>query len=95
MNTNNAAILVPMRGFLETLLEHRDLTEKQSVELLRGLTNADTPPALAGAILAALRAKGVVAAELRGFAVAMRALARRPAIAALSLIHISEPTRPY
>ena len=82
MNTNNAAILVPMRGFLETLLEHRDLTEKQSVELLRGLTNADTPPALAGAILAALRAKGVVAAELRGFAVAMRALARRPAIAA-------------
>ena len=38
------------------------------------------PPALAGALLAALRAKGVTADELRGFARAMRALARRPAI---------------
>jgi anthranilate phosphoribosyltransferase len=33
---------------------------------------------MAGALLAALRAKGVSAAELRGFAGAMRALARRP-----------------
>jgi anthranilate phosphoribosyltransferase len=40
------------------------------------------PPALAGALLAAIRAKGVVAEELRGFALGMRSLARRPAIAA-------------
>jgi anthranilate phosphoribosyltransferase len=38
------------------------------------------PPALAGALLAALRAKGVNADEVRGFARAMRSLARQPAI---------------
>ena len=38
------------------------------------------PPALAGALLAALRSKGVTADEVRGFARAMRALARQPAI---------------
>jgi anthranilate phosphoribosyltransferase len=37
---------------------------------------------MAGALLAALRAKGVTAAEVRGFAGAMRALARKPALAA-------------
>ena len=35
---------------------------------------------MAGALLAALRAKGVTAAEVRGFAGAMRALARKPAL---------------
>ncbi len=39
------------------------------------------PPPLAGALLAALRSKGVTADEVRGFARAMRALARQPAIA--------------
>jgi anthranilate phosphoribosyltransferase len=37
---------------------------------------------MAGAILAALRSKGIVAEELRGFARAMRKLARRPDIPA-------------
>ncbi len=37
---------------------------------------------MAGALLAALRSKGVVADEVRGFAQAMRRLARRPAIPA-------------
>jgi anthranilate phosphoribosyltransferase len=35
---------------------------------------------MAGALLAALRAKGVTAAEVRGFAGAMRSLARKPAL---------------
>jgi anthranilate phosphoribosyltransferase len=35
-------------------------------------------PAMAGAVLTALRAKGVTAAEVRGFAGAMRRLARKP-----------------
>ena len=39
-------------------------------------------PAMAGALLAALRSKGVTADEVRGFARAMRRLARRPAIPA-------------
>ncbi|MCB1624170.1 MAG: anthranilate phosphoribosyltransferase [Pseudomonadales bacterium] len=69
-----------LRGFLERLLERQNLSEAESVALLRELATADVPPPLAGAVLAALRAKGVVAAELRGFALAMRSLARRPDI---------------
>jgi anthranilate phosphoribosyltransferase len=71
-----------MRELLETLLERRDLTEPQAQELLAHLTDPQSAPAMTGAVLAALRTKGVVAAELRGFARAMRALARRPEIAA-------------
>ena len=50
--------------------------------MLELLTAADLAPALAGALLAAVRAKGVDAAEVRGFAGAMRALARKPALPA-------------
>src|SRR5690606_24730391 len=42
------------------------------------LTDPDLPSALAGAVLAALRAKTMTADELRGFALGMRKLARRP-----------------
>ncbi len=69
-----------VRHTLEQLLERRDLQEAQAAQLLRALASGDTAPALAGAILAALRAKGVTAAEVRGFAGAMRALARKPAL---------------
>jgi anthranilate phosphoribosyltransferase len=69
-----------LRDTLEHLLSGRPLSEAEAEQLLRALTGADMPPALAGAFLAALRSKGVTAAELRGFARAMRALARRPAI---------------
>jgi anthranilate phosphoribosyltransferase len=68
------------REVLEKLLERRDLAEAEAQELLGHLTNAETAPAMAGAILAALRSKGVVADELRGFALTMRSLARRPDI---------------
>ena len=71
-----------LRDLLEKLLERRDLSEAQSQELLRALTNPETPPAMSGAVLAALRSKGVVADELRGFARLMRSLARRPEIPA-------------
>lgn len=69
-----------LRELLEKLLERRDLTEAEARELLGHLMNPETPPAMSGAILAALRSKGVVADELRGFALTMRALARRPEI---------------
>jgi anthranilate phosphoribosyltransferase len=72
----------PLRDLLEKLLERKDLTEAESQDLLRALTNPQTPPAMSGAVLAALRAKGVVAEELRGFARLMRSLARRPEIPA-------------
>jgi anthranilate phosphoribosyltransferase len=68
------------RALLELLLERRDLSEGQAQELLAYLTNPESAPAMSGAILAALRTKGAVAEELRGFARAMRRLARRPHI---------------
>jgi anthranilate phosphoribosyltransferase len=65
---------------LEQLLGRRNLSEAQAAALLRQLTAPDLAPAMAGALLAALRAKGVTADEVRGFAGAMRALARKPAL---------------
>jgi len=62
------------------VLARRNLTEAQAAELLTYLTSPQSVPAMAGALLAALRSKGVVAEEVRGFARAMRALARRPDI---------------
>lgn len=70
------------RELLERLLERRDLTQVEAEELLTHLTNPEGSPVVAGAILAALRSKGVVADELRGFATAMRRLARRPPVPA-------------
>jgi anthranilate phosphoribosyltransferase len=70
------------RQVLEQLLERRDLSEIEAAALLDFLTANDLAPAMAGALLAALRAKGVTAPEVRGFAGAMRALARKPAFPA-------------
>jgi len=69
-----------LRDMLERLLEGRNLTQNEASELLMALTDVTTPPAMAGAVLAALRVKGVTADELRGFATSMRSLARRPEI---------------
>jgi len=68
------------RELLQQLLERRDLSQAQAEELLAHLSDARTPPAMAGALLAALAAKGVVPAEVCGLAQAMRRLARRPAL---------------
>jgi anthranilate phosphoribosyltransferase len=70
------------REFLERLLERADLTQVEAEELLGQLTNPEGSSIVAGAVLAALRSKGVVAEELRGFAAAMRRLARRPPVPA-------------
>jgi anthranilate phosphoribosyltransferase len=70
--------VTPLREFLECLLDRRDLAESQAEDLLLLLTRVEDAPAMAGAILATLRCKGVSAAELRGFARAMRRLALRP-----------------
>jgi anthranilate phosphoribosyltransferase len=77
------------RQTLEHLLAGRDLAEAGAAALLRLLTAPELEPAMAGALLTALRAKGVTATEVRGFAGAMRALARKPALpAALDAIDI-------
>src|ERR1700737_4069626 len=70
----------PPRDTLEKLLNRRNLDELEAEELLIQLTDPTVAQAMAGAILAALRAKGVVADEVRGFARGMRRLARRPQI---------------
>ncbi|TLZ38629.1 MAG: anthranilate phosphoribosyltransferase [Gammaproteobacteria bacterium] len=70
------------RDLLQQLLERRDLSEAQAGDLLAQLTDPELPPAMAGALLAALSTKGVVADELRGLALSMRRLARRPEIPA-------------
>jgi len=74
-----------LRDTLEHLLSGKSLTEAEAGDLLRAIVASDVdgtemPPALAGALLAALRSKGVSADEVRGFARAMRSLARVPAI---------------
>ncbi len=70
------------RQTLDQLLDRRDLSEAEAGALLEVLTMPDLAPAMAGALLSALRAKGVTSAEVRGFAGAMRALARKPAFPA-------------
>jgi anthranilate phosphoribosyltransferase len=72
----------PLKSQLEKLLGRRDLSEAEAGGVLRALTDPALAPAVAGAVLAALRAKGIVAAELLGLAKAMRELALRPQLPA-------------
>jgi anthranilate phosphoribosyltransferase len=74
--------MIVLRDTLDQLLERRSLSEEQASELLVALTDTTLSPALGGALLAALRAKGVTADEVRGFAKSMRRLARRPILPA-------------
>ena len=71
-----------LSGTLEKLLCGTDLAETEAADLMVALTDESLAPALAAALLAALRAKGETAAEVRGFATAMRGLARKPEIRA-------------
>jgi anthranilate phosphoribosyltransferase len=65
---------------LERLLRGEHLDEATASGLLHELARGELAPALAGALLAALRAKGETASEIRGFARAMRELALKPQI---------------
>ncbi len=67
-----------LREVLERLLAGQSLGEDEAFGLLLQLTDESLSPAMTAALLTALRAKGVVAEEVRGFARAMRQLARRP-----------------
>lgn len=71
-----------LRETLEQLLDRRHMTEAQAEQLMLSLTDPTLAPALGGALLAALRMKGVTADEVRGFAKSMRKLARRPVLPA-------------
>ncbi len=65
---------------LDRLLDGSSLSEQEAHALMIKLAEGDMAPALAGALLAGLRAKGETAEEIRGFATAMRELAVHPVI---------------
>jgi len=65
---------------LDQLLDGKSLSEPQANALMHKLAEGDMPAALAGALLAGLRAKGETPEEIRGFATAMRDLAVHPTI---------------
>jgi anthranilate phosphoribosyltransferase len=69
-----------LRDSLEQMLERQNLSEAQASELMIALADTSVAPAMAGALLAAMRTKGVTAEEVRGFAKSMRKLARRPVL---------------
>ena len=69
-----------MKDILERLLDGGHLTEDEAATLLTELAEDRLPGAVAGAFLAGLRLKRETPEEIRGFARAMRALARRPAL---------------
>ena len=69
-----------MNETLEHLLDGGDLEEHEADALMVELADPAFDPAVAGALLAALRAKGETADEVRGFARGMRRLATRPVI---------------
>ena len=52
-----ATDLPQLRAWLDALLEQRALDTAQAQQLLVALTDAEVPPALAGALLAAVREK--------------------------------------
>jgi len=67
-------------AMLDGLLDGNSLSEQEAHGLMVKLAEGDMAPALAGALLAGLRAKGETADEIRGFATAMRELAVHPVI---------------
>ena len=66
-----------MTDYLEHLARGEDLEQSAAEELMTRLTDPRTEPMWSAAVLAALRTKGETATEVRGFAVAMGALAKR------------------
>jgi len=73
-------VIAPLKSLLERLVSGDGLTETEAFDLMVTLTDSAVPPAQAGGLLTALRAKGVTADEVRGFARGMRSLAHRPSL---------------
>ncbi|WP_416236284.1 anthranilate phosphoribosyltransferase [Spirulina sp. CCNP1310] len=62
---------------LQQLLDRQSLTPDQAAQLMTGWLNEDIPAVLSGAILAAIQAKGVSAAELAGMARVLQGQSRQ------------------
>ncbi len=79
---------IDTRNVLERLFDRQDLGEADARKLLHALGEGKVDPAMAGGLLSALRMKGETAAEIRGFALGMRELARRPVLPAGEFVDI-------
>jgi len=77
---NAADSKASLSPILDRLLNGEALAENDAYELMHRFAAGELDPALAGAFLAGLRAKGETADEVRGFARAMRELAVHPDI---------------
>ncbi|MEC4895194.1 MAG: anthranilate phosphoribosyltransferase [Oscillatoria sp. PMC 1051.18] len=64
---------------LQQLLDKQSLSQTQASELMKGWLNEEIPPVLSGAILAAIQAKGVSAAELAGMAQVLQSQSKQQA----------------
>ena len=53
-------------NMLNRVLDKNSLTEEESYELMMAMASEKVSPALSGALLAGLRAKGETANEIRG-----------------------------
>ena len=71
---------VEARQILSTLMKQEDIGEAKAYELMQQLAEGIIDAPMAGSLLIALRIKGETAAEVRGFANAMRDLATPVAI---------------
>ena len=71
---------VEARQILSTLMKQEDIGEVKAYELMQQLAEGIIDAPMAGSLLIALRIKGETAAEVRGFANAMRDLATSVAI---------------
>jgi anthranilate phosphoribosyltransferase len=66
-----------LSSYLERLVAHRDLSSEEALAAMRFILGGEVGPAEIGGFLIALRMKGETAAELAGFARAMRERAER------------------
>jgi anthranilate phosphoribosyltransferase len=67
---------IDAKNILDRLLDGDNLTESEAGEVMQLLTDEALPQAMSAALLIALRQKGESAEEVRGFAQAMRVLAK-------------------
>ena len=75
-----------MKAILTRLFNHEELTSEETKQILLNITKEMYPEAQIAALLTAFQMRSITVDELIGF---------REALMELSLIHISEPTRPY
>ena len=82
-NLTNSKDLLNFSGLLQQLLDHESLSVEQAVSLMQGWLTDTIPPALSGAILIALQAKGISSSELAGMAQVLQAQAAVPSSSTL------------